>query len=62
MAKFHVYGAVTGTKYLGVFEGTTKEEALAAAAPEAFVSLCHQCDDECQDAEIHDMTAEEINE
>jgi hypothetical protein len=61
MPKFRIYAAVTGTKYLGEFEGKTKEEALAEAGREAFVSLCHQCDSECEDAEIHDMTAEEIN-
>jgi hypothetical protein len=60
MPKFRIYAAVSGTKYLGEFEGNTKEEALAEAGREAFVSLCHQCDSECEDAEIHEMTAEEI--
>ena len=60
MPKFSVYASVTGTKYLGRFEANTKEGAIALAAPDAFVSLCHQCDSECEDAEIHEMTAEKI--
>jgi hypothetical protein len=57
--KFNVYGVVTGTKFLGVFEANTKEEAIQMASPEASACLCHQCDSECQDAEIHDIIAEE---
>ena len=59
MKKFSVYAAVTGTKYLGVFEANTKEEVIKMAAPEASVCLCHQCDSECEDAEIHELIAEE---
>jgi hypothetical protein len=60
MPEFHIYGAVSGTKYLGKFRAATKEEAIDLASNEdAFVSLCHQCSSECEDAEIHSFVAEE---
>jgi hypothetical protein len=57
--QFRVYGVVSGSKYLGVFEAETKEEAIKLATPEASVCLCHQCSEECEDAEIHEIIAEE---
>jgi hypothetical protein len=64
MPKFNVYGVVTGTKFLGVYEADTKEAAIEAAinGDNAFVSLCHQCNDECEDPEIASAVAEEIGE
>jgi hypothetical protein len=59
---FSVYGVVTGSKYLGRFEANTKEEAIKLASGEASVSLCHQCSDECEDPEIHEIVAEEVND
>lgn len=45
MPKYRVYGVVTGTKYLGVFEADTQEEAeqMALESNENHVSICHQC-------------------
>jgi len=60
MPEFRVYGVVTGSKYLGVFNARTKEEAKQLATPEAQVCHCHQCSDECEDAEIHEIIAEEV--
>jgi hypothetical protein len=59
--KWRVYGAVFGTKYLGVFEAQTKEEAIEKAlkSGEAHVSLCHQCAGEMSDPEIQSADAEE---
>jgi hypothetical protein len=59
MPKFHVTGVVTGSKFLGTFEADTEEEAITMAleSEEAYVTLCHQCSSECEDAEIHDAVA-----
>lgn len=48
--KFRVYGLVTGTKFLGVFEANTPEEAkeMAAISEENFITLCHQCSREVE--------------
>jgi hypothetical protein len=59
MPKFRVYEAVHGTKYLGVFDANNKDEAIKLATPDASVCLCHQCDSEVEDAEIHEFIAEE---
>lgn len=56
--KFRVYASVVGSKYLGEFEAETKEEAIKMAEADACVSLCHQCDSECEDPEIDELFAE----
>ena len=60
MAKFRVYGIVSGTKYLGEFDAKDKEAAIKMAEPDAQICLCHQCSDEAEDAEIHEIIAEEV--
>lgn len=52
------YGVVTGSKYLGEVQAATETEAKAKAFEqlECGVSLCHQCSDECEDPEIHEVT------
>ena len=62
MPKFHVSAAVTGSKYIGEFEAATKEEAIEMAtnSSAAYVSMCHQCSDECQDPECTEFYAEVI--
>lgn len=64
MKKYHVYGHVVGTKYLGEFEANSKEEALdlALSGDSAFVSMCHQCANECEDPMIEDATVEAVEE
>lgn len=59
--KFVVYGAVVGSKFLGVFEAETEEAAVEKAleSDECFVSFCHQCSDNCEDPQIETATAEE---
>jgi hypothetical protein len=32
---------------------------MAEKSENNYVSLCHQCSDECEDPEIHSMNAEE---
>ncbi len=53
---------MTGSKYLGVFEAETKEEAeaLALESAAAVVSICNYCDSECSDPSIESATAAEI--
>jgi hypothetical protein len=62
MPRWNVYGAVTGSKYLGQFEADTEEEAIAKAedSDQTYVSLCHQCSDQCGDPEIGKITAERL--
>lgn len=58
--KWAVNASVVGSKHLGVFMANTKEEAIELAEKEAGCFLCHQCESECQDAEIDKIYAEEI--
>lgn len=61
--RWRVYGIVTGSKYLGEFEAETAEEAEQMAVNEnGYVSLCHQCADECEDPEIHNCEVVEVEE
>ena len=60
--KFRVYGTVVGSKYLGIFEAESKEEAEEKALDTSSVSLCHQCSEECEDPEISKTHAEEIKD
>lgn len=64
MPRFKVYGVVTGSKYLGEFEANSKEEAeeLALQSNEAYVSLCCECSDECEDPEVTEVEAVEIKD
>lgn len=57
--KYHVTGVVTGSKYLGLFEANSEEEAieLAMESEAAHVSLCNQCSDECEDGQIEEAIA-----
>lgn len=61
MKTYHVYGTVTGSKYLGTVKAENEEEAKEKGLmlPSASVSLCHQCSEECENPEIHHV---EVNE
>jgi len=60
--KWNVTGTVTGSKYLGVFEAETKEEAeaLALESESALVAICNYCNSECSDPSIESAVAAEI--
>lgn len=59
MKKFAVYGRVVGSKFLGVFEAETANEAEEKALAEnGYVSVCHQCSDQIEEAEIDGVTSE----
>ena len=62
--KYHVVGHVTGGKYLGVFEADSEEEAIKKAlnSEEAYVSFCHQCSRECENAEIEEASISHTEE
>lgn len=60
MKKYNVYAMVRGRKFLGTFEASNEEEAIEKAIEEnGFISLCHQCSSECEDAELENIEAEE---
>lgn len=61
MPKYKCYGKVVGSKYLGEVVADSVDEAKRAAThlPSVEVSLCHQCDDECGDPEVQEITVEE---
>lgn len=65
MPKYSVNAAVIGSKHLGVFEADTPEKAIEMALDEnGYVSLCHQCSDECESPEIDEdnISAEPVDE
>ena len=52
-----MYGIVRGSKYLGTVEAETAEEAKEKVynSGKAYVSLCNQCSEECEDPEIDSL-------
>lgn len=64
MRKWAVTASVVGSKYLGIFEAATKEEAekMAEESEAASVSLCNKCSGECEDAQVQSVKAEVVVE
>lgn len=64
MKKYHCHASVVGSKYLGEVEAENEEEAkvLALNLPGAYVSLCHQCEEQCEDIEVDTVEVEEVKE
>ena len=62
MKRFRLCATVTGSKYLGEVEAETIEEAIEKGygLDECHVSVCHQCSNEIEDAEITDIHADDI--
>lgn len=60
MPTFQCYGQVVGSKYLGEVEAATKEEAeeKALELDNCSVTFCHNCESECEDAEVKDVVVE----
>ena len=58
--KYRVYGKVTGSIYLGIFEAESAEEAIEIANEEAGgpIALCHECAGKCEDAVVEPIEAE----
>lgn len=64
MTKYHISAIVQGSKFIGEFEADSKEEAIKMAweHENAEVNLCHQCSDDCEDANIAEMDVYEVPE
>lgn len=57
LKEYQCNGVVVGGKYLGTVKAKTREEAIKKASQlsSAYVSLCHQCSDECENAEVTEI-------
>lgn len=62
MSEFRIVGAVSASKYLGTYEATNAEEAIAKMleAETYSVSVCHQCSGDVEDPEIHTVYVENV--
>jgi hypothetical protein len=61
MPKYHVYGAVGATMYLGEYEASSEDDAIRQAEASGKCGtpgLCHQCSDELSLGDLYDLTAE----
>lgn len=61
--KYQCYGQVVGSKYLGEVEAENEKQALELAADlesAQFVSICHQCSDSIEDAEIREIVVQKV--
>jgi hypothetical protein len=63
MPKYGVYGLVTGSKFLGVVEADTPEEAEEKGfdLEGCYCSVCNQCSDQIDDPQISEVQVEEID-
>lgn len=61
MKSYSVYGVISATKELGIYEANSKEEAEEMARKEAKVSLCSMCSNEIERPRINIVVAQEIN-
>lgn len=61
MKKWGCYGVVIGSKFLGTVEAETQEEAQEKAEQleSNYVSFCHHCSSQCEDAEVREIVVEE---
>ena len=64
MAKYRIYGTVTGSKYIGEVEADSKEEAEEKAWEklDTSICLCWECSREIKDPEVTEVVAEVIEE
>ena len=59
MPRYSVVGKVYASKFIGVFEASTPDEAIQQALDSdgACVCLCHQCAPQAEDPQIEDAEA-----
>ena len=62
MPRYHVSATVIGSQYVGEFEAASPEAAIEKAQKIAHVSFCHECANQCENAQIENISAEEIVE
>ncbi len=57
MPRYKAYGRVSASKYLGEVEAKSEEEAVEKAfdLDACYVSVCHQCSEDVEDPEIHEI-------
>ena len=57
---YQCIGSVVGGKYLGEVQAKSPEEAIEKAYRDldSYVSLCHKCSGECENAEIQEIILE----
>ena len=55
--KFSVNAGLHGSAFLGEFEASSSEEAIAKAEASAFLGLCSECSKLAQNLEIVFLTA-----
>lgn len=58
---FSVCAVIVESKFIGHFQAESEEQAIKMAGKEADVSLCHHCSAECENAEIEELIAEEVD-
>lgn len=59
--KWRVYATIVGSKYVGDVEAATKEEAIELGERMADTpSLCHQCSAEIENAEVDEISVDEV--
>lgn len=58
--KYHAYGTVSGSKFIGTFEADSETEALEQAEQVAHISLCHQCSGEIDYPQIEEIFIEVV--
>lgn len=60
--KWAVYAIFTASKYIGEFDGDTKDDALEEAedSGDCYVTLCHQCSHQIDLGDAYEFQAEEI--
>ena len=57
---FSVCAVIVESKFIGHFQAESEEQAIKMAREEADISLCHHCSAECENAEIEELRAEEV--
>ena len=64
MTRYDVYALVHATRYIGMFEVASPEEAKQLARESDFysVSLCEEFRERCADAEISGLIVEVLDE
>lgn len=62
MKYYNVYGVISATKQIGVYEANNKDEDVEMARKDANVSVCPQCSDEVENPKISILVAQEVLE
>ena len=58
--KWNCFGRVVGSKYFGIVEAETEDEAQEKAEKldSCYVSICHRCSEHIDDAQIDEIVVE----